>query len=410
MASVQSYRTKSHVKRWAVRYKDPETGRHRSETYSSEKLANTRKREIEDALERGTLQGQETAEDMTVNDVLVWWFQAQVKAKKPRNSLITYKSAINKRIAPYIGQASLHTLLVRSTVLNDWQGRLLDEGVGDSMRRKALATLSTALSDAVEEGWIERNPCKGRRWPSEPESKRKGHALTPEQAIALLHELGKQPEGEGQRPPTSLQRLRTQMIAAVLLQTGVRPGELLGLQWGDIGERSILIARAVNLDGQARTKTGRERVVLLTKTLAADLDLWAEASESERHRRDWVFPSLVADDKYWTVYGYQGWRKRVWEPAVARLAQRGKDWEWIADADPYVLRHTHDSLSLLGGAVDLATQAARSGHDALTMSRTYMHAYNEGEAREGKETLEAMLNRARNEAGFAYVEVETAGE
>jgi len=64
----------------------------------------------------------------------------------------------------------------------------------------------------------------------------------------------------------------------VLAYAGLRPGEALGLRWGDIRERTILIQRSFTLGEEAATKTRQHRTVRLLAPLAADLRSWRMAA------------------------------------------------------------------------------------------------------------------------------------
>jgi integrase len=82
-------------------------------------------------------------------------------------------------------------------------------------------------------------------------------------------------------PPATVEQLRARLgpadalMVSVLAYAGLRPQELLALQWNDIHERAILVRRK-NVDGQLYpyTKTRTNRRVKLLAPLAADLREW----------------------------------------------------------------------------------------------------------------------------------------
>ena len=46
-------------------------------------------------------------------------------------------------------------------------------------------------------------------------------------------------------------------LVSVLAYAGLRPGEALGLRWGDVGERTILVERSVALGEVKETRRGQ---------------------------------------------------------------------------------------------------------------------------------------------------------
>ena len=79
-------------------------------------------------------------------------------------------------------------------------------------------------------------------------------------------------------------------MVSVLAYAGLRPQELLALQWNDIHERAILVHRK-NVDGELYpyTKTRQSRRVKLLAPLAVDLAEWKLASG--RRGLDLVVPN-----------------------------------------------------------------------------------------------------------------------
>lgn len=96
--------------------------------------------------------------------------------------------------------------------------------------------------------------------------------------------------------------MRDATLRSVLAYAGLRPGEALGLRWGDIRERTILIQRSVSLGEEADTKTRQHRTVRLLAPLAADLRSWRMAA-GRRDDPELVFPGKGGLP--WTQAAYQ---------------------------------------------------------------------------------------------------------
>jgi integrase len=135
--------------------------------------------------------------------------------------------------------------------------------------------------------------------------------------------------------------------------TGMRPEELIALQWGDIdGRRSMArVQRVRTFKGSERdgSKTHAER----------DVDLVPEALAALQIMRPWtsmqgeaaaIFQNPVTG-KPW--HDERSQRDHYWKPALKRLRIRSRR--------PYCTRHTFATVALMGG-VNPAYIAAQLGH------------------------------------------------
>lgn len=147
---------------------------------------------------------------------------------------------------------------------------------------------------------------------------------------------------------------------SVLAYAGLRPGEAVGLRWGDVRDRTILVERAVALGEVKTTKTGKTRSVRLLGPLASDLAQWRLAS-GRPPDQSLVFPRRDGD--VWSDFDWRNWRKRVFAPAAAAEANGVR---------PYDLRHSFVSLLLAEGAsvVEVARQAGHSPTMRSPLTRT----------------------------------------
>lgn len=179
---------------------------------------------------------------------------------------------------------------------------------------------------------------------------------------------------------------RDAAFVAVLAYAGLRPGEALGLRWGDVRERTILVQRSISLGEEADTKTRQHRTVRLLAPLAADLRAWRMAA-GRPDAVQLVFPGQ--DGQPWTQAAYQSWRRRAFGRAIRAAG--------LAHARPYDLRHSFASLLLHEGR-SVIYVARQLGHDArLTLTR-YGHVMDELEDTPRIEA-EAAIADARRKAG-----------
>lgn len=163
----------------------------------------------------------------------------------------------------------------------------------------------------------------------------------------------------------TLPRRRDQAMFLLMLDGGLRPGEVLGLHLEDVeyGRRRVTVRARDDHPKGVGEKSRRERVVDLheERTLAAVSAYVVEERPSGAERR---FIFLVD----------RGHRRR--EPlgyaALARLFQRRCDalGIWTPWVTPHALRHTHATRMWEGGMRELTLQK-RLGHASPESTRVY---------------------------------------
>jgi integrase len=223
-------------------------------------------------------------------------------------------------VAPRLGAIKLRDL--NPEIIVRFHADLGRAGLRDASVRKVLALLQGVLQRAVEWQRIPANPCKAVRKPSQRRD-RVVRPLAPEQVERLRRHL------------LARGRLRDAVFISVLAYAGLRPGEALGLTWGHIRERTILVERALALGRLKTTKTGKTRTVRLLAPLAADLNEWRLAQGRPEDSAP-VFPNR--DGSTWSDVTWRNWRRRVFAPAAANAGLG-------ADTRPYDLRHSFVALA-----------------------------------------------------------------
>ena len=171
---------------------------------------------------------------------------------------------------------------------------------------------------------------------------------------------------------TSLTTLRDLAIVLLMLDGGLRPGEVLCLQLNDIsyGRRRMTIRKRDDHPRGARAKARRERVVDLHEPRTLDA-----VNRYVLHERP-----LDADSPFVFLVGGAGARRC--EPlsyqAVVRGFARRLDRLGIRTPDktPHALRHTHATAMWEGGMRELALQK-RLGHASPESIRIYTRVSDE---------------------------------
>jgi integrase len=183
---------------------------------------------------------------------------------------------------------------------------------------KLLVLTGTIARYAARHGWMERNPAEGveRLRDTRPLEARPidTNILTPDELRRLFEKTEPQRLDENGAPITNNYRL---MIKCAAL-TGMRQGELLGLQWGDVDWNSKqLFVRRTYKDGayhEPKTASGRRRIDV-PASLIAELRVWRLACP--KGDDDLVFPNLDGNAMSPANLVHRGF-----EPALRRAGLR----------------------------------------------------------------------------------------
>lgn len=206
-----------------------------------------------------------------------------------------------------------------------------------------------ATTQELARGGIARRRARGARRLKRVE--RVPRPLSREQVTALLEVVD---------------RLRDRAMMLVMLQGGLRPGEVLNLQLDDIeyGRRRVTIRHRTDHPRGVRTKSRTERVVDIHEREALEVISHYVANERPRD---------APTRHVFLVCGKgKGATNALTYAALAKMFRRrcadaGLDEPWIT---PHALRHTHATWLWESGMRELALQK-RLGHVSFESTRTY---------------------------------------
>jgi integrase len=226
----------------------------------------------------------------------------------------------------------------------------LDSGLSVSTVRRIRSVLGQAIDQGIRWGSVNRNVARLARVPKE--QRREGRTLTYEQARRLLKEL----EGH-----------RHEALYSLMLSTGLRRGEALGLQWRDFDETSRIISvrRQLKREGGSLvttdTKTARSRrSVNLPRGLVS---LLVDHRKHQAEERDvmnelWTDTGFIFTTNFGTPFDPRNLNRDF-----ATICQRAGLGHW----HPHELRHSAASLMLASG-VKLQVVSEVLGHASIRMT------------------------------------------
>ncbi len=293
---------------------------------------------------------------MTLGEVIEAWLATNgPDGESTRN---VYRGYIKLHIGPHLGSVPVRRLRVED--LDRWYVTPLAKSLSPASIRKAHNIVRGALTQAVKWGWVPVNVAMQ----SSPPTVRRGVVPTPKPATvrAMLRA----------REQCSKEFAVYLRLAAV---TGARPGELCGLQWGDVdwanGELHIR-RRVVRASPRPRveplTKTGTTRHVPLD---ARTVEVLAEHRTSMESRAS-LFGLALGDDGF--VFSDEAGGSQCWRPdSTSRNFREFRQANGLQDVPLYGLRH-QAATAMIDAGVDAKTVSERLGNSVATVLGTYTRA------------------------------------
>lgn len=261
----------------------------------------------------------------------------------------------------------LTELVTEPMLVEELTAGMRARGVGPAAQRKTLVVLSAVLTAAVQWKKIPTNPVW--RMPKPPGTRQRvPHPFPP-----LLVERIKQRMDKARSRGDIVLPTADSCLVSILSYAGLRPGGALALTWGDLGQRTIGVDKAVADGVVGPTKTGAARSVPLLAPLRQELQLWREFGRKRPGDDALLFPGH--DGRPWSRTAVNNWRGRVWRPTLQALAQE-TGVERLAMATPYDCRGSFVSLHLRAGASPLEV-AAWAGHSPAVMFKHYANVIEE---------------------------------
>ena len=271
----------------------------------------------------------------------------------------------------------------------------------ESELNKIHTKLSQIMKEAVNDELILKNPCETVSVPRPQCSERQ--ALSAKEAARLLECLVSE-------------ELNAHTIGVMLLlDTGMRRGEMLGLTWKyvDLKRGTVYIAQQFAKDKNLRAPKSKmsQRSLHLSDGMIAILEEWRKVQEAymlKLARKPVPETPVVSNElcehmdpdnfnrwfRGWCVehgFGEYSDESETYWDTQGRERVRRTGYHGLT---PHMLRHTQATL-LIAAGTDLKTVQARLGHSSINLTlNTYSHAI-ESKDKDAADTFSAMLSAAK---------------
>jgi integrase len=289
-----------------------------------------------------------TTKTLTLSELMTRWFEDVLSREVARSTYDNYGAVVRYHVLPSLGKRKVTDIKVADV------DRLLSSKLRDGLSPSTVHRIRALISQCLDQGvrWSEV-PTNVARLSRPPKMTRpEGRTLTRDQAQSLL---------------VTLKGHRHESLYLLMLSTGMRRGEALGLKWDD-----------VNFDqGVARVKRNLKReggrlVTADTKTLKSRravnlpgpvIEALKENRELQGEERAYLGAAWIETDFVFTTSVGTPIDPRNLYREFAQICQRAGLGHW----HPHELRHSAASLMLASG-VKLQVVSEVLGHSSIRMT------------------------------------------
>ncbi len=309
---------------------------------------------------------------LTLEAWLEQWLKVYALPKVKQSTYTSYRAYIFKHVNPNIGKVTLKNL--RVDILQEFfneravSGRIDGKGGLSAKTLKNMHTmLKTALKQAVENDLIPKNPATFVKLPKAPS--REMRVLTSEEQAKVVAELKQ-----------STQRYAIGILIALF--TGMRIGEVCGLQWSDFDEKTseMHVRRTLGRLATMDATKGKTEIVISTpksdkSARSIPLPVFLACALQQRHlqaKQERLGVGAGYDPREFILCNELGSpiEPRTMQDTLTRIIKSAG----ISHANLHSLRHTFATRAIEMG-MDIKTLSDILGHaDVSTTLNRYAHS------------------------------------
>lgn len=293
---------------------------------------------------------------MTVEQWMRIWLKDYKRASVKPKTYATYEAHITNHIAPELGNYTLASL--RNDMVQRFVNGLADKGLKTITIERIVGTLKAAMLQAVDNELIAKSPAARVKMPLKQD--RNTRVLTVQEQERFIEAAKGHRNGE---------------IFILILGTGLRIGEALGLTWNDIDfEKRILsvnrtqIEYCDHIDGETiyhreystpKTKAGKRSIPLIPALVDMLLELKKQRDEEKQKFKDaYQDNGLIFCNYYGVSLNYTAIQDKI--KSICKTTG-------LEGVHPHTLRHTFATRGLENG-IELKIMQELLGHSSIKMT------------------------------------------
>ena len=319
-------------------------------------------------------------ENMRFNQLCEIYFTEYAPNKLKKVTEEHYRSNVKNHIAPVFGNKKL-----KDIATSDVSNFLTGLDCKPLTANKIKIVFHSIMKYAVSQKYIAENPCTGAVWKdiTQQEYQKIENVLTLKQSQILMKLLDEYSSFN--------------TIIKLLLLTGMRSGECLGLRWDSINfeNKTIFIDKTLSYANNqwflSTPKTARStRTIAIDDTAVAILKKHQEEQNKQKEivGAAWQHPELV----FTSCTGHWYDRSLLNSQFRRFIDKHSAEIGLQHNITIHGLRHTNAALLLYAGE-DIENISAHLGHASADItSRVYAHMYAEVKVRLAKTVSNALFN------------------
>jgi integrase len=304
------------------------------------------------------------AAKLTVGEFLTQWLEHKVRPEVHGATHERYESVVRLHLIPVLGHVRLGKL--RTIHIEAAYSELEKRGASLWTRRRAGVVLAAALAHAVSHDLIPFSP-----------TEKVAKTRVDDKEVLFLD------ENQSRIFLAASESHRLHALFVMAIGSGLRQGELLGLQWQDVDfeKKTVTVARSLTTVGSKfvlkspKTKSSRRTIKLPDFVVSA----------LQKHRLAMLAEGNIAAQLFCThtgnFIGKSNLIRQAFRPVlaaanerVAKLAQeRGVELKMLPEIRFHDLRHTH-ATTLLRRGHSIKAISKRLGHSSIKVTlEVYVH-------------------------------------
>ena len=305
-------------------------------------------------------------ENMRLSEMCTWYLDNYAANELKEISTYNYQAAIEHHILPALGNCKLKDL--SPAMLTRFYKDLCqkpDGAISPSSVKKVHTILSSILTFGVKQGFILQNPCQRA---SLPKIKKKERPFLDDAQLRQLLEM--------------LEEYSTFTTAIkLLIYTGMRAGECLGLQWDDIdlesGVLSIRHTLTYAFKQWSLTEPKTQNSVRSMKLAQEAIDLLKLHRAKQREQRLMVGSAWKYQDMVFTTNTGNYYDRSLLNTQFKRLIA-GTSLEGVT---LHSLRHSNATL-LINSGIPIKVVSQHLGHSSIEITADiYSHVLESSRAK-----------------------------